>query len=566
MPNPTSRRGRPAYPLLTPAEERVLEHLRKGQTNAEIATRLGVTPDAVKYHVSNMLGKLDLENREQLKRWQEPTGLRRALLGIPTLIWKTAAVVGALAVTGVVVVVALGFFSSNSDDQPDSVADLFTGVVTIGIDGQPPNGNSYSPSISSDGRFIVFESVASNLVKDDSNGVSDVFLFDRALRETRRISLAPGGTEANGASYRPVISGDGKWVAFDSEASNLEKDDRNGEFDQAREHAPENFFDSFGANVDGRDAFIAQASRWAGSDIFVVELATGEVELASVATGGEKGNLGSFWPSISYDGRYVVFESSAPNLVAADRARLAPPAIAGFTGFASDVLLRDRQAGTTIRLSIGNDGTEPFLSSGGPSITPDGKFISLVSGAPDLAGPRQRQTKTGYVWSRETGKLRVVQEPELPQDADFVFSSGFSRIAISADGQLLAYQAGFDTSNAARDQSELRGCFVEVAGEATSRVVDSTALWCTASGGTVGPALLGREMVYPFSGDGGQLMTYDIDSMTYDSVQLPPGFQNFFGPAAVVSPSGKWIAGTASSPTQLDPSGAPLLQIIVFSR
>lgn len=81
--------------------------------------------------------------------------------------------------------------------------------------------------------------------------------------------------------------------------------------------------------------------------------------------------------------------------------------------------------------------------------SPDGRFISFVSGQPDLAGPRQRQIRSGYVWSRETGKLRLVPDPAFPSDTDFVFAVEFSRIAVSPDGATLAYQATFGLSNAA---------------------------------------------------------------------------------------------------------------------
>src|SRR5688500_7816051 len=90
-PRPTGRhRGRPPYPLLTPAEERVLKFIREGTTNPESGAGLGVSPDAVKYHVSNMLGKLQLENREQLAAWRESSGLSRVSAGLAGLGWMLA--------------------------------------------------------------------------------------------------------------------------------------------------------------------------------------------------------------------------------------------------------------------------------------------------------------------------------------------------------------------------------------------------------------------------------------------------------------------------------------------
>ena len=100
-------RGRPPHPeILTPAEQRVLQELRKGGTNAEIAARLGVSLDAVKYHISNMLGKLELDNREQLAAWRPERRRVLGLLAIPgtleslgrPLLWAGAALGGAAAV------------------------------------------------------------------------------------------------------------------------------------------------------------------------------------------------------------------------------------------------------------------------------------------------------------------------------------------------------------------------------------------------------------------------------------------------------------------------------------
>lgn len=259
---PTGRPpGRPRHPEpLTPAEQRVLQHLRQGKTNAEIAEELDVSADAVKYHVSNMLGKLGLESREQLAAWREPSPLARAWAALGGLGWKLAG--GAAAVVAAAGVGVAGWLLLRGDASSTEHVDLSnlaTGLLTIGIDGQPGNGPSLNPSISDDGRFVAFESEATNLVKDDTNGVSDIFVIDRVDRSIRRVSLAPGGKEANGASHRPAISGDGKWVAFDSEASSLVKDDVNGELhrvlplltDQARELVTSGGRTDWGASLIG---------------------------------------------------------------------------------------------------------------------------------------------------------------------------------------------------------------------------------------------------------------------------------------------------------------------------
>ena len=119
-------RGRPRHPgILTAAEQRVLEELRRGGTNAEIAARLGVTLDAVKFHISNMLGKLQLENREQLAAWRpEPRRRLFGLLAVPgalepigrVLVWAGVAAAGTAAV-GVVAVVLIVLSSLDGSEQ-----------------------------------------------------------------------------------------------------------------------------------------------------------------------------------------------------------------------------------------------------------------------------------------------------------------------------------------------------------------------------------------------------------------------------------------------------------------
>ncbi len=100
--------------------------------------------------------------------------------------------------------------------------------ISIGWNGADPNGPSSSPSVTRDGRFVVFASEANNLVKGDSNGWSDVFLRDTCISATSacvpatlRLSIGPDGAEANGASFSPAISPDGRFVVFNSSATNL---------------------------------------------------------------------------------------------------------------------------------------------------------------------------------------------------------------------------------------------------------------------------------------------------------------------------------------------------------
>ena len=188
----------------------------------------------------------------------------------------------------------VAFFSGASNLVPgdtDGWGDVFvhdqqtgqTSRVSVASDGAQGNHNSYFSSISADGRYVAFDSYASNLVPGDTNGALDVFVHDRQTGQTSRVSVASDGTEGSGSSEYPSISADGRYVAFFSEASNLAPGDTNG--------------------VD---------------DIFMHDRQTGQTNRVSMASDGTQGNAESRYPSISADGRYVAFHSGASNLVPGD--------------------------------------------------------------------------------------------------------------------------------------------------------------------------------------------------------------------------------------------------------
>src|SRR5207302_353114 len=146
------------------------------------------------------------------------------------------------------------------------------------------SGSSFFPSISADGRYVAFHSNANNLVASDTNGTSDVFVYDRVSNRTERVSVATNGTQGNLSSYNASISADGRFVMFYSEASNLVPGDTN-------------------RKPDSNGLF-------SGLDVFVRDRVTGSTQRVSVASGGIEGNENSFVSpasSFSADDRYVVF-------------------------------------------------------------------------------------------------------------------------------------------------------------------------------------------------------------------------------------------------------------------
>lgn len=202
------------------------------------------------------------------------------------------------------------------------------------------NGASSQPSVSKDGRYVTFTSSANNLVSGDTNGVADIFLRDLLNNTTTRISLSSTGTEGNGGSTYSKISFNGRYVLFTSTASNFASNDNNGT-----------------------------------EDIFLRDTVNATTELISISTTGSTGNYqsgGDLGLDISRDGKYVVFTSSASNLVTTD------------TGGKMDVFVRDRTLGTTTLISMSDSGIQGNGDSRRPSISCEGSRITFYSQASNL--------------------------------------------------------------------------------------------------------------------------------------------------------------------------------------
>jgi Tol biopolymer transport system component len=236
-----------------------------------------------------------------------------------------------------------------------------TTLVSVASDGTQSNFNSGYPSISDDGRFIVFTSIATNLVANDTNNGGDIFVHDRQTGQTTRISVASDGTQADGSSSYPVISGDGRFISFESAATTLVVNDTNGY-----------------------------------TDIFVHDRQTGETTRVSVASDGTQANGNSSFSSLSTDGRYIVFGSSASNLVAND------------TNNATDIFVHDRQTGETTRASVASDDTQANNSSALSYISEDGRYIAFGSAATNLVANDTNNFSDGFVHDRQTGETTRV--------------------------------------------------------------------------------------------------------------------------------------------------------------
>jgi Tol biopolymer transport system component len=209
--------------------------------------------------------------------------------------------------------------------------------VSISSGGVQGDNHSIESSISADGRFVAFESHATTLIAGDTNGVRDVFVRDRKLHKTRRVSISTGGVQGDGDSFESSISADGRFLAFRSDATTLVSGDTNGV-----------------------------------TDVFVRDRKLHKTHRVSISTGGVQGDGDSISSSISADGRFVAFGSEATTLVSGD------------TNGVTDVFVRDRKLHKTRRVSISTGGVQGDNDSISSSISTDGRFVAFESDATAL--------------------------------------------------------------------------------------------------------------------------------------------------------------------------------------
>jgi subtilisin family serine protease/Tol biopolymer transport system component len=334
------------------------------------------------------------------------------------------------------------------------VRDRATGTterVSVASDGTPATGNA--PAITPDGRYVAFASSADTLVPGDTNNWQDVFVHDRETGVTERVSVASDGTEGNAGSTStpPVISADGRYVAFASNASNLVPDDTNSTQDvfvHDREtgttervsvasdgtQTPQ-FFSSSNPAISGDGRLVAFQSSASNlvtddtndtADIFVHDRETGVTERVSVASDGSETERFGFSsnPAISADGRHVAFQSSASTLAPGD------------TNNMSDVFVHDRETGSTERMSLASDGTQGDGFSGGPAISADGRYVGFPSGATTLVPGDTNGVWDAFVHDQEAGVTERVSVASAGTEAN---QTSGSTPALSADGRHVAF-------------------------------------------------------------------------------------------------------------------------------
>ena len=303
-----------------------------------------------------------------------------------------------------------------------------TVAVSTNEAGELGDGSSDVPSISSDGRFIAFESTATNLVSDDTNGQKDVFVYDQVIGQITLVSVGYDGQPADRSSGNAVISADGRFIAFESTATNLVQGDTNGM-----------------------------------QDIFMYDRENHVISLASVNSVGELGNDNSFHPSLSADGSYLAFYSYAKNLVAND------------TNNVRDIFVHDVINKNTFRVSTGLAGAESNGISINPVLTPDKHFVVFSSQANNLVDNDTNGKSDIFIYdfmSDTTVRLSLA-EGGVEADDDSL------EPVISSDGRFVAFSSKA-TNLVLDDTNNVSDIFVA---DRLNSTIERVSVTSTASGG-----------------------------------------------------------------------------------
>ncbi len=343
-------------------------------------------------------------------------------------------------------------------------ADNTTNLVSVPFDGGADDySRSYEPVISSDGRYVAFTSSSNHLVSGENNYYNDIYVRDLQTQITERVSVSNNGVEGNGDSSQPSISADGRYVVFTSYASNLVSGDNNSFQDifirdrltgttqiitksWDGERTNDQSFDP-SINADGRYVvFTSYATNLVindtnqRNDIFMWDKFSDSISRVSITPSGGEANGDSCQPHISADGHYLVFSSSADNLVSGD------------TNGNQDIYLRDLVIGNTKRISIGPNGEESGFYSDSPFISGNSQFVAFCSGAL-IFDPGDEGGNRIYVYDRTSSALEKIKLPEALRNLDIYEPS------LSADGRFVAFTCGRQWQSAAWAYDPLNGTF-----------------------------------------------------------------------------------------------------------
>jgi len=377
------------------------------------------------------------------------------------------------------------------------------------------DGASREAAVSANGRFVAFQSAATDLVAGDANGFTDIFVRDRRAGVTTRVSIDSAGVEANGTSGAPSISANGRWVVFWSSASNLTAGDANSR-----------------------------------ADVFLHDRKTGETRrISDTADGTAQGNDGAqlFGSSISSNGRWVAFHSRATNLVPND------------TNAKFDVFLRDDRTGALTLVSADAGGAAGDGASDDASISASGRFVAYNSFATNLVPGDVNARADIFVFDRKTGTTRRASVDSAGAGAD---GNSYDAV-VSSDGNVVAFYSGA-TNLVPGDTNGVDDAFVHDFRTGGTRRVSVNADGTEAAGDSFNPAITanGRVVVFCAGPAGGRLVpedtndqsdvySYDLASGDLRLLSVDPlgqvGDGSSYIYAASLASNGRWLVLTSTS-------------------
>ncbi len=359
------------------------------------------------------------------------------------------------------------------------VRDLTTGAVenvTVNTLGGFANGPSERPVMSADGRYVAFASDASNLVAGDLNFNRDIFLRDRTLGTTILVSKSTLGVQGNGLSTRPSISADGRFIAYRSTSTNLVPGfDINGTLD----------------------------------DIFVYDTLLGTTEIVSVDSFGVQSNNSSDRPSISGDGNLVTFWSDGTNLVPGD------------LNFARDIFLHDRTTGATTLVSKSTAGVQGNGISSRPFISSDGAFIAYRSIASNLVAGDTNLVEDVFLYEVATGITTRVSVSSSGVEGNALSSVP----SLSADGRLVAFRS-FASNLTPNDTNFAEDVFLHDTTTGITRMISGAVGGAQGNGNSSRPSINSDGSIMVYQSHATNLVPGDtnlvLDAFLWQDVPPPP--------------------------------------------
>jgi Tol biopolymer transport system component len=413
-------------------------------------------------------------------------------------------------------------FTSFADDlvanDANGVSDVFvraldagtTERVSVDSSGAEANDRSDGAALSADGRFVAFTSRATNLVAGDTNGKVDVFVHDRVTGTTERVSVDSSGAEANDDCFDPAISADGRFVAFDSAASNLVANDGAGfdvfVHDRLTGTTERVSVDSSGNESNGDCtlpaisgdgsvvAFVSTASNLVANDLnglsdaFVHDRTSGVTERVSVDSSGVEADGRTFHVALSQDGNVAAFDTDSTNLDANDDSN--PLNVVVFA--------HDRTTGVTERVSVGSGGTLTSLDSTLGAVSEDGRFVTFASDG-ILVSDDSGAFWDVFVHDRLTGITSRASVDSAGAEAN----GASSLAAVTPDGKSVAFTS--DASN-----------LVSNDGNGSGDVFVRARLWIDAAWSNYGAGLAGTNGVPAFTSRAAPLLgtsvTLDLEN------------------------------------------------------